>query len=127
MKPRHRIPAALIIFSAIAALIIGWLLPSSNAQSPIQVTAADPMATTQGTVNLNVKITGKGFKNGAKAKWFVTGTPDDGGVTVNSTTFVSSTELSANITVPDGATIASYDIQVLNSDGRGAKVLNCLR
>jgi hypothetical protein len=79
------------------------------------------MAAEQGTLNLNVKVTGKGFKSGAKAKWLVTGTTDTGGVTVNSTTFVSSTELSANITVADGATIANYDIQVLNSDGRGGK------
>jgi uncharacterized delta-60 repeat protein len=68
-----------------------------------------------------VKVTGKGFKNGAKAKWFVTGTTDPGGVTVNSTVFVSSTELSANITVADTAVIANFDIQVLNSDGRGGK------
>ena len=121
MKPRHRIPPTLIILAALIALILSWLLPTSNAQGQVQVTAADPMAAEQGTLNLNVKVTGKGFKNGAKAKWFVTGTADDGGVTVNSTTFVSSTELSANITVPDGATIANYDIQVLNSDGRGGK------
>jgi uncharacterized delta-60 repeat protein len=79
------------------------------------------MAAEQGTINLNVKVNGKGFKNGAKAKWFVTGTTDTGGVTVNSTTFVSSTELTANITVDDAASIATFDIQVLNSDGRGGK------
>jgi len=121
MKPSHRISPTLLILSALAVLIGSWLIPSSHAQSPVQVTAADPMAAAQGTVNLNVRVTGKGFKNGAKAKWFVTGSADEGGVVVNSTTFVSSTELSANITVPDGATIANYDIQVLNSDGRGGK------
>jgi uncharacterized delta-60 repeat protein len=68
-----------------------------------------------------VKVTGKGFKNGAQAKWFVTGTTNPGGVTVNSTTFVSSTELTANITVADTASVANFDIQVLNSDGRGGK------
>jgi uncharacterized delta-60 repeat protein len=87
----------------------------------VQVTAADPMSADQGTVNLNVKVNGKGFKNGARAQWFVTGTTNPGGVTVNSTTFVSSTELTANITVDDAATIADFDIQVLNSDGRGGK------
>ena len=79
------------------------------------------MAAEQGTINLNVKVTGKGFKNGAKAKWFVTGTTDTGGVTVNSTTFVSSSEVTANITVADTASIATFDIQVTNSDGRGGK------
>src|SRR6266511_3863197 len=98
---------------------------SANSQTAeaqqIQVNAADPPAAEQGTINLNVKVTGKGFKNGAKAKWFVTGTTDPGGVTVNSTAFVSSTELTANITVSDTAVIANFDIQVLNSDGRGGK------
>jgi len=93
----------------------------SSAQGQVQVTAANPASGAQGTVNLNVKVTGKGFKSGAKANWFVTGTADTGGVTVNSTTFVSSTEVTANITVADTATIANYDIQVLNSDGRGGK------
>jgi len=121
MKPRHRITPTLIVLAALIALMAAWLIPSSHAQGQVQVSAADPAATEQGTINLNVKVTGKGFKNGAKAKWFVTGSSDTGGVTVNSTTFVSSTELSANITVADVATIASYDIQVLNSDGRGGK------
>src|SRR6185369_6710461 len=83
--------------------------------------AANPASGEQGTINLDVKVTGKGFKNGAKAKWFVTGSSDSGGVTVNSTTFVSSTEVTANITISDTAVISNYDIQVLNSDGRGGK------
>ncbi len=87
----------------------------------IQVTAASPSSTAQGTINLNVKVTGKGFKNGANAKWFITGTTDSGGVVVNSTTFVSSSEVTANITVSDTAIIANFDIQVLNADGRGGK------
>ena len=121
MKPRHRITPTLILLAALIALIAAWWLPTSLAQAPVQVSAADPAATEQGTINLNVRVTGKGFKNGAKAKWFVTGTTDTGGVTVNSTTFVSSTELSANITVSDTAVIGNFDIQVLNSDGRGGK------
>ena len=92
-----------------------------TAQGQVQVTAADPASSAQGTINLNVKVTGKGFKNGAKAQWFVTGTTNPGGVTVNSTAFVSSTELSANITVADSAVISNFDIAVTNSDGRGGK------
>jgi uncharacterized delta-60 repeat protein len=114
-------PTLLILSVAILIVVANWLLPTSHAQSQVQVTAADPTATEQGTINLNVKVTGKGFKNGAKAQWFVTGTTNPGGVTVNSTTFVSSTELTANITVADTAVISNFDIQVLNSDGRGGK------
>ena len=121
MTPRFRPSPTLIILSGLFLLTAILAIPSSLAQGQVQVSAADPMAAEQGTINLNVKVTGKGFKNGAKAKWFVTGTADTGGVTVNSTTFVSSTELSANITVADAATVANFDIQVLNSDGRGGK------
>jgi len=125
MNPRLTRSTTLVALFLLVCL--GLLLTSlngrvSNAQGgQVQVNAADPAATAQGTVNLNVKVTGKGFKNGAKAKWFVTGTTDTGGVTVNSTTFVSSTELTANVTVADTAAIANFDIQVLNSDGRGGK------
>jgi uncharacterized delta-60 repeat protein len=121
MKPRHKsAPTLLQLSLGFFFLCAVGGLSSAQAQQ-VQVTAADPASTAQGTINLNVKVTGKGFKNGAKAKWFVTGTTDPGGVTVNSTTFVSSGELTANITVADTAVIANFDIQVLNSDGRGGK------
>jgi hypothetical protein len=115
-SPRRLFP---LVFSLGFVLAIG-LFTSIHAQQ-IQVTAADPAATQQGTLNLNVKVTGKGFRNGAKAKWFISGTTDPGGVTVNSTTFVGSTELTANITVSDTAFIGNFDIQVANTDGRGGK------
>src|SRR2546423_2787622 len=105
-------------------IALGFLLSgmhATSAQAQVQVSAANPSSTAQGTINLNVKVTGKGFKNGAKAKWTVTGTTDTGGVTVNSTAFVNSTEVDANISVSDTAVIANFDIAVTNSDGRGGK------
>lgn len=87
----------------------------------IQVNSADPPAAEQGTVNLSVTIGGKGFKKGAAASFVLTGTEDPDGITVNSTTFVSSTTLVANITVADTATISKFDIKVRNSDGRIGK------
>src|SRR5262247_4857022 len=109
MNPRRLRPAliAALVFLALLLLITHPSHRAAHAQGgPVQVTAADPASTAQGTINLNVKVTGKGFKNGAKAKWFVTGTTDQGGVTVNSTTFVSGTELTANITVADVAVVS---------------------
>jgi uncharacterized delta-60 repeat protein len=117
----RRSATVLMLLISLGFLFIGLRGPAVDAQGAVQVAGADPTAATQGTVNLNVKVTGKGFKNGAKAKWLVTGTTDPGGVTVNSTSFVSSTELTANITVADTATIANFDIAVTNSDGRGGK------
>ncbi len=121
MTLRQRTAPALILLSlGFLFLNVTGALSSAQAQI-VQVTAANPTSTAQGTTNLNVKVIGKGFKNGANAKWFVTGTTDPGGVTVNSTAFVNSGELTANITVADSAVIANFDIQVLNSDGRGGK------
>ena len=125
MNPRLNSRTALVaifLFISLGFLFVihyGRVVQAQGGQ--VTVTAADPMSATQGTVNLNVKVTGKGFKNGAKAKWFVSGMTDTGGVTVNSTTFVSSSELTANITVDDAAAVANFDIAVTNADGRGGK------
>lgn len=120
MKP-HKTSAAILILLAVGFVLLNLSGSISAVQAQVQVTAADPTSAAQGTINLNVKVTGKGFKNGAKAKWFITGTTDPGGVQVNSTAFVNSGELTANITVSDTAIIANFDIQVLNADGRGGK------
>jgi hypothetical protein len=68
-----------------------------------------------------VTVTGNGFKRGARAQWFVTGTTNPGGVTVNSTAFNNSSQLTANITVASGAVISGFDIVVTNTDGRTGK------
>lgn len=119
MKPNLKTPPIFILL--ILGLAFTFCSSALIAQAQIQVTAADPPSAAQGTVNLNVKVTGKGFKSGAKAKWFITGTTDPGGVQVNSTTFVNSAELTANITIADTAVIANFDIAVANPDGRGGK------
>ena len=91
------------------------------ATAQIQVDSANPSAAPQGTINLDIAITGNGFQKGAKAQWFVTGTTNPGGVTVNSTTFKGSTQLTANITVAPDAVISGFDILVTNANGRTGK------
>jgi uncharacterized delta-60 repeat protein len=120
MKPKTTTRITVVCFALGLLALLCSNTQTAHAQQ-VQVNAADPTAAAQGTINLNVKVTGKGFKNGANAKWFITGTTDPGGVVVNSTTFVSSGEVTANITVSDTAVITNFDIQVLNSDGRGGK------
>jgi Tol biopolymer transport system component len=108
------------VFSALFLLACCGAIPSAFAQT-ITVTSANPNSAGQGTVNLNVTVSGSGFKKGAAAKWFVTGTTNPGGVTVNSTAFNSSSQLTANITVAADATIAQFDILVANINGRTGK------
>src|SRR6185437_13427064 len=87
----------------------------------VQVTSTSPSEAPQGTVNVDITINGSGFQKGAQAQWFVTGTTNPGGVTVNSTTFKGSTQLTANITVAQDAVIGSFDILVKNTNGRTGK------
>ena len=87
----------------------------------VSVTSANPSSGEQGTLNLNVTITGKGFKYGAKANFYKTGTTDPAGLNVKSTQYVSATQLVANIDIADTAALTSFDIQVVNADGRTGK------
>jgi len=109
-------PAVMLMF-----LMVTLVLLANPASAQISVTSANPNSAVQGTVNLNVSVGGKGFKAGAEVKWFVSGTTNPGGVTVNSTAFVNSTTLTANITVSSTATLGNFDIVVTNTDGRTGK------
>ena len=121
MKPS---PKAVRTFlrATLFPLFLAWTAgpPSASAQT-IQVTSANPSSAAQGTVNLNVTINGQGFKKGVLAKFYVTGTTDPGGVAVNSTTFVNSSELVANINVSQNGSISKFDILVTNTNGRTGK------
>jgi hypothetical protein len=121
MKPSHKAVRA-FLFSLLSLLLLSWGLaaPPASAQN-IQVTSTNPSAAPQGTTNLNVTVGGNGFKKGAKAQWFVSGTTNPGGVTVNSTTFNGSTSLTANITVATSAATGGFDVAVTNADGRSGK------
>jgi uncharacterized delta-60 repeat protein len=114
---------ALIVVAVFVAVAFG--LPGAGAvreaSAQISVTAADPATADQGTISLPVTIKGSGFKKGAKAKFYVTGTSDPGGITVSSTRFVSSTQLTATIDVAATAVVAGFDIAVTNADGRTGK------
>jgi uncharacterized membrane protein len=81
------------------------------------VTAATPASARQGTVTLDVQITGSGYDPGSGAIWQLNGVPY-GKIVVNSTTVVSSTSLIANITVAPDADPVTYDIAVVTSTGK---------
>jgi hypothetical protein len=121
MGPRQKI-FAILIFISLGFLFLNLSadVPATQSQS-LEVTSANPSSAAQGTLNLNVTVGGKGFKKGAAAKFFATGTTDTGGIQVNSTTFVNPSQLTVNIDVADNATISKFDIQVHNSDGRTGK------
>ena len=110
-----RIPVLSTVWVALFVLSSVPLVFSQD----IKVTSADPPSAPQGTVNLNVTIRGSGFKNGAQANFFVTGTQNPGGIVVNQTTFLSSSKLVANIDIAEAAVISKFDIEVLSNGRRG--------
>jgi len=121
MKPDSK-AARILPISALLLLFLTYVGAASYASAlTITVTSANPNSAPQGAVNLNVTVNGNGFKKGATAKWFVTGTTNPGGVTVNSTAFVSSSQLTASITVAQNAVVSKFDIVVTNADGRTGK------
>jgi hypothetical protein len=83
----------------------------------VTVTAADPSFAKQGTISLDVRVLGSGFDQGSRASWQRDGVTDPK-IKVNGTTFVSASELRANIDIAADAAIDLYDIAVFTSGGR---------
>jgi hypothetical protein len=103
------------------SLVVMAFCPLGAAYAQVKVTAATPSSTVQGTVSLDVIVSGSGFDSTSTTQFFVTGTTNPGGITVRTTTFRNSKEVVATIDVADLAVIASFDIQVTLSSGRKGK------
>jgi len=81
------------------------------------VKSTDPDSATVDTT-LNVTVSGSGFDVGSRADWAFKGVVSEKIVT-NSTQFVSSSRLVANITIARNANIGSHDVIVTTSSGKG--------
>lgn len=90
--------------------------PSFATGSTPAVTSTDPTGGKQG-MTLDVQVIGSGFDNGSQADFLLNGqaTPK---VKTNSTRFVSSKQLVANITISVDAITDLYDVAVTTSRGR---------
>ena len=76
------------------------------------VTAVSPTSRGAGAVSQNLTVTGTGFVTGASLATAFSGT----NITVNSTTYVSSTSLTVNISIAAGAAIGTRTFTVTNGD-----------
>jgi hypothetical protein len=90
----------------------------------VKVDATDPPAAEQETT-LDVRILGSGFDNGSKASWLLAGEVKPNQVKTNSTKFLSSTELEANITIALDATVALWDVEVMTIRGKKGIGIEC--
>ena len=104
-----------------APLATGDAAARSGGGPTVKSTSPDT-ATVDST--LDVHVFGSGFDVGSRAQWALNGVPSANVVT-NSTVFVSSTELVANITIAKDATLASYDVMVTTSSGKGGIGTEC--
>jgi len=128
-------PRARFLFSAsmlaFGAAITGCSDPTSTARAtPLAGSAAARAAATTsvtvtGTVpsqgptetTLDVTVNGSGFELGANATFPLNGV-DDPRVHVNSTRYVSSSQVVANVTIAPDAPTVKYDVAVLNASGK---------
>ena len=123
MTPRSRLKTLVVALG----LFVPWVLLQAASAPPVAaqdivVSAADPPSAAQGTINLDVTIKGRNFKRGAVSRFLKTETGDPTKITVKSTTFVSRTELRANIDIADTTeALGKFDIEVQNADGRTGK------
>jgi hypothetical protein len=86
--------------------------------SDMSVSSAVPDSATQDTT-ISVTINGSGFVPGTIATWAIGGLSDPVQVRTNSTTYVSSRKLIANITISETATVGQWDIIVAASGKKG--------
>lgn len=83
------------------------------------VREADPSFAPQGTT-LDVRVLGSGYDQGTGAVWALQGDTafTTTRVRTNSTTFLSSSELRANISIEGDASLALYDVVVVTKGGK---------
>ncbi|RII26177.1 MAG: hypothetical protein CXR31_10750 [Geobacter sp.] len=89
------------------------ILAKRTVTPPTLSTPLNPTGGIQGAT-LNVVITGTNFQGGATASF------SGSGITVNSTTFNSSAQLTVNISIDPAATTGAGDVTVTNPDGGSA-------
>ena len=95
---------------------VGGSARAARSSTALAVTSTSPSFGDQGTT-IDVHVLGSGFSPGAQATWLLNGVADSH-VHTNSTTYVSSSELVANITIASDATLSFWDVQVSLSNGK---------
>jgi uncharacterized membrane protein len=99
------------------------LLAKAAQAAGVTVSSTRPAYADRGTT-VDVHVIGTGFVAGAQANWLLHGVADPAKVRTNSTTYVSSTEVVANVTVASDADLAFWDVQIMagGKNGVGTEV-----
>ena len=83
------------------------------------LSAVSPNAGAQGKSNLSVTLTGSNFLSSPTCSF-------GSGITVNSCTYNSSTQITANINILASAVAGSRNVTVTNTDGQNSTLTNGL-
>ncbi|HEY6110619.1 MAG TPA: hypothetical protein VIV56_17075, partial [Gemmatimonadales bacterium] len=89
---------------------------AASGGSSLTVTATNPDSAIQDTT-LDVVVSGSGFDQGSQAQWAIAGVPTTK-VHTNSTQFVTTRKLIANVTIAADADTGLYDVIVTASTGK---------
>ena len=104
-------------------LIVGLAIVAADlAAGPIKVNSANPNSGTQGDEPFEVVIKGIGLTKANKVRFLVKkSTSNTGGVGVVLLSVDGDETVTTLVTIPPGATVADYDIEVQLSNGRKGK------
>src|SRR5688572_26555241 len=128
IQAARRIVGAALALSAIAAcsddrpvaLAVGGPHFAKGGPSANPTVASTTPASAPRNITLNVTVGGSGFDQGSRAVWALDGdtTFATTRVRTNSTTYVSSSKLTANITIGADTPVDRFDVQVITLSGR---------
>lgn len=110
------VTVALACSNRVDSLLEPSLSKSGSVTTTVTVTATQPVAAQRDTT-LDVQVIGGGFDSGSQASFQLQGVLDPR-VHVNSTRFVASTQLVANVTIAPDAITAKYDAVVTTAGGK---------
>ena len=83
-----------------------------------------PSSKAKGNNNVVLTVTGTNFRTGATVT-FINNDTGQNGISIDSVTFGSGTQLSVQIDIATNAKQATRDVVVSNSDGTSATCSNC--
>jgi probable HAF family extracellular repeat protein len=124
-----RLARLLAVFAPLAVSRCGMDAPTSPGNPEVQQAVGNaPEPTVRATVpsaaprdtSIAVQIVGSGFDHGSRAVWALDGDTAlaTTRIRVDATTFVSSRELIADVTIAADAALDAYDVQVLATNGK---------
>lgn len=102
-----------------STLANGFTVQQGIPNPPPTITAANPNSGMQGQTSVTVTITGTNFLPGPACDF-----DSDEGLTTNSCTYNSPTQITANLTIALNAVTGGHNIVVTDTDGQSATLVN---